>query len=1401
VNDKISAEKVATPFSLGISEQKRMEDAFSESEQFRCLVENAAVPICIINLRGRFTYMNSAMADLLGYSVKELLGRSFTDFLHSGDKGKIMRLFIRIIGLRRSPRNLEFRVIRKDGRVLHLMSKPTRFEINGKTVGFQAIIVDITERKQMEEVLSKSESKFRNIFENADDCMIFLDNSGRILDVNKKGVEIFGGTKQELLGKHFTKVKVVSLGDVPKILGGFAKTLSGKKAYLTVHIKNLKGEEIDLECSGSLTKINDKLTALIIARDISERKKVQEALNESEEKYRSIVELAPDGIVTADMKGVVTSVNTAFSRLTGFSKDEIVGKHFTRLGTLRARGASQFLKLFSSLLKGKIPPPFESLYNRKDGTSGWAEVHVSLLEVDGKKTGFQAIIREITARKKAERELLRLSSAVKMSADSIVIADLDAKIIDVNEVTLEMYGTKDKRDLIGKSSFDLIAPEDREKALADMKEVLEKGYIKDREYNIIVMDGSKTPVEMNTAIMKDADGRPIGFVGISRDITERKKAEDALKKSENKSRLLLENLPQKIFFKDRNSVYISCNKNYARDLKINPDQITGKTDYDFYPKQLAEKYREDDRRIIGSGKTEDIEEKYVQNGHKVFVQTVKTPIKDENDNVVGILGIFWDITERKNAEEQAKSLSEFQKKVIDTAVVWIDLLDAESNVTLWNRAAELISGYSREEVIGHKKIWEWLYPDPKYREEVFGKARAIIEKGESQENLQTTIRCKDGTLKTISWYSNNILDEKGPIGSIAVGTDVTEIKKAQEKIAESEEKYRNLFDNARDTIITFDLKGNLTSVNKVVEEYGFKRSEMIGKNMLTFVSREYWPKLLRQLADMVRGNTVEGEIEILTPKGKEIVEYRSNPIKEDEKVVGLQTIMRNITERRNMEDNLRESEEKYRSLVELAPDVIITLNLKGAITSCNVVTARASSYSKDEIVGKHFSKLGFLRIKDIPKYVKMLSSIIKGKVPEPFEAAWRAKDGTEHVDEVRLGLMKKDDKIIGIQAITRDITERKQMEEKLRQYSEHLEELVRKRTDELLESEKRYAVLVEEASDGVAIAQDGKMVFANRRAAEIFGYPRDELVGLPFEKPVDEKYRQLVVERYTRRLRGEKVPATYEVEVVAKNGERKPIELSATRIDYQGRSANLLLIRDISERKRMEEQRLRLEKLATMGELATMVAHDLRNPLTSIRNATYYIKSTCPYKKDAECKTAIEMFDIIEQETIFANNIINDLLDFSAKRPLQKTSQNINEIILASLAKSIVQKNINIEMHFAKEATATVDKRQLERVFLNLIKNAMQAMPNGGKLTLTTKETKDFVEIVFSDTGVGISEENMSKLFAPLFTTKAKGIGMGLAICKKIVEEHEGTISVKSKVGEGTSFTIKLSKEGRGDDQ
>jgi len=148
----------------------------------------------------------------------------------------------------------------------------------------------------------------------------------------------------------------------------------------------------------------------------------------------------------------------------------------------------------------------------------------------------------------------------------------------------------------------------------------------------------------------DIDGSPL-VLELGIDVTERQHAEEALRRSENKYKTLLEHLPQRIFHKNTDSVYLSCNENYARDLNIKPEEIQDKTDYDFFPKALAEKYRSDDKRIVASGNTEDIEEKYLQDGQEMWVQTVKTPIKDEKGNITGVLAIFWDITKRKRAEE------------------------------------------------------------------------------------------------------------------------------------------------------------------------------------------------------------------------------------------------------------------------------------------------------------------------------------------------------------------------------------------------------------------------------------------------------------------------------------------------------------------------------------------------------------------------------------------------------------------------------------------------------------------------------------------------------------------------------------------------------------------------------
>ena len=262
-------------------------------------------------------------------------------------------------------------------------------------------------------------------------------------------------------------------------------------------------------------------------------------------------------------------------------------------------------------------------------------------------------------------------------------------------------------------------------------------------------------------------------------------------------------------------------------------------------------------------------------------------------------------------------------------------------------------------------------------------------------------------------YFNKVGDPETVYGELAHGIrQVVEKRRTEEALKESEAKYRSFFENAKDAAMTLDLRGNITAINKAVEEYGFQRNEIIGKNMRKFVSRRYWPKLLKDIVQLARGKTVESKIEIDTPRGKRAVEYSSAPITVGDNVVGIQSILKDVSEREKIEETLKESEEKYRSIVELAPDSIMTFDSKGVITSCNTASMRLSGYSKDELLGKHFSKIGVLRARDISRYLKMLPSTIRGKAPKPFEVVYRRKDGSQAFGEVRMSLMKEKNKML-----------------------------------------------------------------------------------------------------------------------------------------------------------------------------------------------------------------------------------------------------------------------------------------------------------------------------------------------------------------------------------------------------
>jgi len=606
-----------------------------------------------------------------------------------------------------------------------------------------------------------------------------------------------------------------------------------------------------------------------------------------------------------------------------------------------------------------------------------------------------------------------------------------------------------------------------------------------------------------------------------------------------------------------------------------------------------------------------------------------------------------------------------------------------------------------------------------------------------------------------------------------------------------ETELRAMFASSPDAITVSDLNGNITDCNRATLDMGgfSSKDEVIGKNALEFIAKKDRQRAMENLKRTLEQGSVKNiEYTFLTKDGREYpAELSASVIKDSSgNPTGFVAITKDITERKKAEEALQASEKNWSNSFNSLEDVMIIINKDYTIENINDKGLQLLGKTREEVIGKKCYQV-ILGVDAPSEFCPGKRMLKTGKV----ESADRYMElFGKHFNIKSSPIFNERGEIVGFVDLMRDITERKQMEEKLRQYSEHLEELVRKRTEELLESEKRYSVLVEEASDGVVILQDGKIVFTNKKGPKIVGYSRNELTGVPFGKLVEEKYRQLVKERYEQRLRGEKVPAIYEIELIGKTGERVPVEVSSDLIHYQGRPADLIIVRDIRERKRLEEERLKLEKLAAIGELATMVGHDLRNPLQSIENATYYLNNEL-LRLPTTQKT-LEMLQIINNSVNYADKIIRDLQDFSAtKNPILKKT-NINTIVKETLSQVKAPENMELIIELGHLPRIEADKDQIKRAFLNLAINGIQAMQNGGRLKVSTKKTKDFVEISFKDTGVGMSKENMEKIFTPFFTTRAIGMGMGLPICKKFIDAHNGSIEVESEVGKGSTFTVKL---------
>lgn len=397
---------------------------------------------------------------------------------------------------------------------------------------------ELAEKKLAEEALRESEKKYRDLVENINDIIFVADRNGKITYVSPVIKSLYGYDPSEVIGRSFTEF--IYPENKNHVIEMFHKVLSGELQPNEYRVMTKSGHVRWVRSSSRPIFTDDTITGVQgVLTDVTERKQAEGALQESEQKFRSTVEQSSDGIVLMDEQGIVVEWNKGQEQITGLRRDEVVDKPLWDI---------QFLM---ALEEQKTPEKYEETRSRicdflKTGQAPWLNklIEREIQRPDGKRRTIQAltfpittdrgimvgsISRDITEQKQAEEELMQLSTAVRMSNDSIIITDMKGIIVEVNDAATKMYGVK-RKDLIGNPFFSSVAPENNKKVVASFEEVVKRGFVKNSEYDVVLRDGSSITVETNMALMKTAFGDPKGVVAISRDITQRKQTEKEMKR-------------------------------------------------------------------------------------------------------------------------------------------------------------------------------------------------------------------------------------------------------------------------------------------------------------------------------------------------------------------------------------------------------------------------------------------------------------------------------------------------------------------------------------------------------------------------------------------------------------------------------------------------------------------------------------------------------------------------------------------------------------------------------------------------------------------------------------------------------------------------------------------------------
>jgi len=1239
---------------------------------------------------------------------------------------------------------------------------------------------------------------FQTLIENISDVIAVLEADGTIRYQSPSIEQASGYKPEELIGKN--AFDFVHPDDLPNVIDVFTHGIEVPNNIITTQfrLRHKNGSWHYVEGKGINLLGNPTIKAVVFDyRDVTEHVQMEEMLRQSEERYRTIIEEMQDGYFEVDLTGNFTLTNEANSRNLGYSREELIGTNY-RAHTAREDVNKVYKAFNQTYLTGQPSRAITFKMTRKDDSTGLAEISAFPLRNEkGEIIGFRGIGRDITEHAQIIETLRRSEEKYRTILEEIREGywevDLAGNFTSFNDAVCHLLRYS-KKEMMGMNYRAYTSAEDVDKVYKAFNQVYRTGKpIRNMHYEIIRKDGGKRLNETSVFPRRDDKKEIIGFRGVSHDVTERVQMEETLRQSEERYRTILDEMEDNYFEVDLAGNWTFVNDANCRNLGYSKEELLGLNYRAIFPGEEAEKvFKAFNQAYLTGQPSRGSTFKVVRkDGSSGVGELSAFPMRNKKGEIIGFRGVGRDITKRMEMEESLRQSEEKYRTILEDMQDSYFEVDLAGNFTFGNPSFYQVLGYSPGELTGINYRAVTAAEDV---EIVYQKFNQVYRTGIPINNLAYETVRKDGSTGYVEIAVTPIRNKKNEIiGFRGVGRDVTERTQIEEALRQSEEKYRTILEDMEESYYEDDLAGNFTFVNDAVcRVLGYSKEELIGMNYRVYTPPEEVEKVLQAYNLVYRTgepNRLFTTTQIKKDGTRIAAECSVIPLRnENGEIIGFRGVGRDVTERIQIEEALRQSEEKYRTILESMEESYYEVDYAGNLTFFNDALCHQLGYSREEVMGMNYKV--YTSPENVKEVFQAYNQVYReGKPIRLFDMKQIRKDGTRIVAENSIyPLRNEKGEVIGFRGVGRDITKRLQAEEALKK------------------SEERYRTILEEMQEPYfEMDLAGRFTFFNDALCRRLGYSKEELMGMHYKVYTPPEDAKKSFEAFNRVYRTGEPARMLDRISINKDGTRNLSETSVLPLrNEQGEIIGFRgLTRDLTERKKAEEEKRQLEqkaqlasRLASVGELASGVAHEINNPLTGVIGYAHLLLARKDIPKDMR-----QDIEIINEGAQRVAGIVKKLLAFARQTRPEQRYVNMNELIHTTLdlrAYELASSNIKVALQLARDLPLTIaDPGQLQQVFLNLIINAeteMRLAHDKGKLSIKTEQIDNTIRISFKDNGPGIPKENLTSIFDPFFTTRevGQGTGLGLSVCHGIVTEHRGRIWVESEPGKGATFIVEL---------